>query len=317
MFWIPDRFWWVQRVWGVVLVLGAVASLLWLVVQILGLFNFAGLGTGWQIVIPLLIIAVIFLLALTLGVLHLAGPFLVGVGYLWGASPARGRFQQRLRAIQGDQDAMPRAKIQVDASRASRLSGSTLELIWRPTALLRLLVALMDLIFLPVFGFFAGVGMYVAYEIVGTNQNPGLFWLARIGLLLLDVSGVVCAPLIVMGIFFCTVPMLLGKPYGLIANDDGIVYRALVTRRRYVLRWEEIGLFEVEQATRRGKFSYRLYGRRVIARWFDYPPSKGGSLGVTKEEFEQRHQALLDLIVARTGLMPRTFDEKLAKASNA
>jgi hypothetical protein len=35
------------------------------------------------------------------------------------------------------------------------------------------------------------------------------------------------------------------------------------------------------------------------------------------KEFEQRHQALLDLIVARTGLLPRTLDKKLVDAASS
>src|SRR5690348_17611894 len=109
MFWVPDRFWWAQRVLGVLLVVLALGSLVWLIAQMLGSFNFGGLGTGWQMLVPLLIIGAILLVGITLGVLSVAGGFLTGIGYLMGSSPARDRFRRRLRALEGDQEAMPRA----------------------------------------------------------------------------------------------------------------------------------------------------------------------------------------------------------------
>jgi hypothetical protein len=35
--------------------------------------------------------------------------------------------------------------------------------------------------------------------------------------------------------------------------------------------------------------------------------------GLTRLELEERHQALLDLIAARTGLLPRTFERMLQR----
>ena len=46
----------------------------------------------------------------------------------------------------------------------------------------------------------------------------------------------------------------------------------------------------------------------------ELPPSRWVSLGLSSQEFRERHQALLDLIVARTGLVPRTLDAKLGEA---
>jgi hypothetical protein len=109
--------------------------------------------------VPLLVIGAVLLVGVVLGVLQLAGSFLAGIGYLIGSSPAREHFRRRLRALQGDQDAMPRAQIQVDAEHAPRLSGGALELIWRPTLLLHVLMTLVDLVFLPVFGFAIGLGV--------------------------------------------------------------------------------------------------------------------------------------------------------------
>src|SRR5579862_3956958 len=91
----PDRFWWAQRVAGVLLALAALGSLVWLVVQALGLFNFAGLGTGWQMLLELLVIGALLVFIIGLGVLQLAMPLLMGLGYLMGASPARDRFERR------------------------------------------------------------------------------------------------------------------------------------------------------------------------------------------------------------------------------
>jgi hypothetical protein len=97
-----------------------------------------------------------------------------------------------------------------------------------------------------------------------------------------------------------------------VANSDGLWYYPRILKRRF-FRWDEVRLLEVYLPKNEHYRAYRLYGRDSIARWLELPPSKWVSLGMSKAEFEQRHQALLDLIVARTGLLPRTLDEKLAE----
>ncbi|HEY7348765.1 MAG TPA: hypothetical protein VH599_10660 [Ktedonobacterales bacterium] len=307
----PDRFWWAQRVWGVLVVLGALGSLVWLVIKVLGLFNFAGFGTGWQISIPLLVIAVLFVVALVVGVLPLLGMFAQGIGYLWGSSLGRDRFHRRLLAIQGNQEAMPRATIKVDPGNAPRLSGGSLELLWRGTGSSRLIWIIIYLVFVPIFAAWAGLGIYTAYALITSNPAQ-LSLLVRGGLLALVVSLLIGAPLLFTGMFVFFLPRILGKPYGVIADAAGILYRPEHIGRRRLLRWEEVCLFEVEP--KEDAVAFRLYGRDAIVWWRNQPPSKTISLGLTREEFEQRHQALLDLIVARTGLLPRTFDEKLKLA---
>jgi hypothetical protein len=107
-----------------------------------------------------------------------------------------------------------------------------------------------------------------------------------------------------------------GRPYGVIATDDGLWYHPQAGRRR-LLRWEEIRLFEVLASQRSQRYRrYRLYSRDVVAVWSSEPPLSSGAPGLTKEEFGERHQALLNLIVVRTGLLPRTLDEKLAEAAS-
>ncbi|HEX6778791.1 MAG TPA: hypothetical protein VF099_11360, partial [Ktedonobacterales bacterium] len=59
---------------------------------------------------------------------------------------------------------------------------------------------------------------------------------------------------------------------------------------------------------------YRLYGQNTFIQWLNQPPSKWVASDISSEEIEQRHQALLNLIVARTHLLPRTFDKRLAEA---
>ena len=111
-------------------------------------------------------------------------------------------------------------------------------------------------------------------------------------------------------------PWERGRPYGVTANNEGLWYYPKGWKRRF-LRWDEVCLLEVSIPKReRSLRAYKIYGRRTLASWLAVPPSKWVEVGMTKQEFWERHQALLNLIVARTGLVPRTLDEKLAEAAS-
>lgn len=259
----PDRFWWLQRAWGVLGVLASLGGIVELVVHVAGIHNLFNLGTGWQFFIILLVIVVLSLIAAALGTLPILGVLLVSLAYLRRASPARDRFHRRLLAIEGDENAIPLAEIEVDAAEAPKLSSDSLKLMWQPTILARLTLALIELIFVPVFAFLAGLGVYLAYGILTTNQAQ-LSLLARGGLLLLVAGALVGVPLLVVVLLVFALPMVVIRSFGILADADGILYRSTRTGRRRVLQWDEIRLFEVEQIEKQKPGKCRLYGQSAF-----------------------------------------------------
>src|SRR5262249_20494681 len=151
------------------------------------------------------------------------------------------------------------------------------------------------------FGGLAGVGIYVTYALV-THGPAELFWWEWIAALLLAVIFIAGAPLLIIGMFILyLLPVVFGKRYGVIGDADGILYRPRRFGRNRVLRWDEIRLFEVGYYFGvESLVIFRLYGPDTLVWWLKQAPTKSLSASVTKEAFGELHQALLDLIAART-----------------
>ncbi len=122
--------------------------------------------------------------------------------------------------------------------------------------------------------------------------------------------GLAAALLFLIVFFTRSLPSIWGRPYGMRASSDGFWFYPKVGRKRF-FRWEEIRLFEVDPTADKSFVTYRVYGRGAIAHWLKQPPSSFVTLDLTRQEFEQRHQALLNLIAARTHLLPRTLHQRL------
>jgi hypothetical protein len=251
--------------------------------------------------------------ALILALIRLAFvfPAVVSVGYVRTSFRTRERFRRRQRAMQGEQEAMPRARMPVDAEQAPDVSGQPLELMWRATPFSDRIMTTIITISLVIFSPFAGIFMYAGYLDVTTNTEH--YSLLERGFLLGIIVYATALLLFLIVFLVRLLPWERGKPYGVIASNDGLWYYPRILKRRF-LRWDEVSLLEVNIPKNERYQGYKLYSRASIARWLELPPSRWASLGVNKEEFEQRHQALLNLIAAQTGLLPRTFDKKLIEA---
>jgi hypothetical protein len=99
-----------------------------------------------------------------------------------------------------------------------------------------------------------------------------------------------------------------GKPCRLVARDDSLLYYPRIGATQ-ILLWDEIHFCEVMRVGQ-GRL-YRLYSVKALVEWHD-PPSPPFLWLSLRDGFAERQQALLNLIVARTHLVPRTFDRRLA-----
>lgn len=233
------------------------------------------------------------------------------------SAAVRGRRRAWLRteALRGNLDVMPVSLLVTDAQKAPDVSREPLALSWHTNVAQRITHVPEFLLTPAVFGLFialAWVGLIMhVFKDASWLQGE---WQLTAGLLVATaVYGVLMAVLVRY------LPTLFGKPFGLTASDEGIHYRTVFGREGFI-RWEEIKLLEVELyglrsvAIARREFS--LYGesaRQVIV-WKDNPPTSRSEFvpnGMSQAEMTVRLQALLDLINARTGLVPRTFAKTL------
>jgi hypothetical protein len=311
---IPDRFWWVQRFGGGLLVVGCLIGTIRLVMM--------GLDLS-QLTIDGPVISQIWHLQ-TEQTFLLAAEYALfacmGIFPFWDSFPARERCRHRLRAIEGDREAMLRAKVKVDAGNAPDLSGGSLELLWQATPFSSRIMTTIIAVVVVIFGPFALFFLYLGYclatntSLIGSISMEPMTPLERVGIVAV-AAGSAGVLLFLVVFVIRLLPWERGRPFGVTAGDDGLLYYPRMGKKRF-LRWDEICLLEVCVPKNERCREYKLYGRNTLAKWLAQPPSGWVSLGLTKQEFEQRHQALLDLIVARTGLLPRTFDKKLAEASS-
>ncbi len=229
---------------------------------------------------------------------------------------ARARARRRAVALRGHLDAMPLARLTADPAKAPDVSTEPLVLSWRSTKSVRfaqgpllILYALLALV---------SVGAPLIIMGMGLVSNPvpdALHILVALAMLAMLVLLALLVILIVVVARY--VPTLFGRPYGVTANDEGVAYRTEFGGNRF-LPWSDMRLLEVSStghaqlAVRR----FRLYGSRVRVAWSDgrssvthFEPD-----GISAEEMARRQRGLLDLIAARTGLLPRTFSRTLRAA---
>lgn len=312
---LSDRCWWLQRVVGIVLTIGSFIAAIYELIQAHDAYNVAQIASSGPLDTALLrdLAALLRNQAQEILLLGLAYVVFVvqGILLILKSFDAQRRLRRRLCAIEGDQEAMPLARIKVDASEAPELSSESLELLWRATPYRGRIMTRLYTSIIVVFAPFVMLCLYLAYCLAtntlpfGSGHLEPISPLERVGLL--AVLLVVTALLLFLIMFIVSnFPSERGRPYGVAASNDGLWYYPPVGKRRLLL-WEEIRLLEV---SKKGDREYKLYDGNTFARWLEQPPSYWVSVGMSKEEFEQRHQALLNLVAARTHLLPRTFDKQ-------
>lgn len=322
----PDRFWWLQRAWGLLLAIGGFIAAIYEFIQGYDAYNVAQAASSGPLDTALLrdLAALLrndaqeILLSGLMWVIFVV----LGILYILKSVEAQQRFRRRLHAIEGRQNAMPRASVKVDTSSAAELSSEPLEWLRRSTPSNRRIMTTLIIIFLLIFSPFIVLFLYLAY-CVATNTVPigstglePISPLERVGLVAVTVF-VAALLLFLIGFLISRFPSERGRPYGVVASNEGLWYYPQVGKRRF-LRWEEFRLFEViPSGNGRHYQQYKLYSGNAIAAWSNYPPSSILLSGLAMQEFAERHQTLLNLIAARTHLLPRTFDKKLAEAGEA
>ncbi len=267
--------------------------------------------------------------ALTLGVFIPMLLFGVAKYAVVAALPARRRL--RLAAIRGDREAVPASLIVPHPERAPEVAVELVGVAWRPltfkrpeTAPLRAALAL-GLGLLLLLTFFASVGSTMA----SYHSFPEVFLHTALSALLVTLFMIAFLVIVVIiasvwsGVVFSGIasPILafFAKPFDVAADVNGVTAHNSRGQEHRV-RWDDARLLEVSVAPRvLGRYRvFTLYGRDTYARWRDDTGSDVAAPlpldGITREEASKRLQSLLDLIAARTGLTPRTFDDGLAVA---
>lgn len=305
--WVSDRYWWIWLAAG----LGAGAGCIIWSVNFLSTNLILDRELGDPITTDLLLAAAFaimgIVLALVMSVMSIRGRY---------------RHRQRTEALRGNLDAVPLAAIPVSPIEAPDLMAGSLVLQWRATRQMRFgegpLYAVLFLLQLA-YIFIAPALLIVAFV---TAPDKGRLFTFRQPGDILAVGGAAALGIIGPAIAIYILryaPTLFGRPYGVVATLEGIEC-ATEYGRKYLVPWDEARLFEVSGSGRStlGSRQYRLYGRRRVASWSTDPTSMNEFApdGITPGEMAQRLQAMVNLVVARTGLQPRTFSKALRAIPN-
>ncbi len=310
-----DRFWWLRR-------LAAIAA------AIFGLLVFLRLVAPGNAQPSALASTSDLWLALALSV----APLIIAVPLWVSAGPARNRKLRRERALTGDPDAMPRARLpriesggQVGRVRRPqprpprRLPWAPAERLavhWRAGRFDRIYAGFLTLSMLVgLLASLAILGPFVRFLVTGDPRSE----------LGLPLAAIVLGIVLLLGslyFLYWAIPALLGRRPGVEVTPDGISTRQLWGRRQAV-RWEDARLLEVTAPRRFGlkapHRTFRLYSARSVAVWRDeLRPLADYRLEFFEPDrpyhfqLRERMDALLDHVAKRTGLVPRTFSPRLA-----
>ncbi len=242
--------------------------------------------------------------------------FMQGISVVRSSVHAHDRCNRRLAALRGDADIIPVAGIPLHPADAPDVTVTPLVLQWAASRATRLIIA-------PLEGFLCALFLVLPFAVAGAMiyaVQHGAFASLRLG-----VSAILMFVTIVLvyGILSCVAVSLLvrelpadfGRPFGVWASPEGIASMDRHGKRRF-LRWEVMRLLEVTTNDTRTSRTFRVYGFHMAVEWSipalgsSYPP-----LYITASEMVERSQSLLDLINARTGLAPRTFDRPSRQVS--
>ncbi len=287
----PDRYWWLHGVQGGVSALLGLCTLVWLISHVQG---GGTVRTETWVVFSII------------GVLCWSGSILSTLRAL----EARRWWRARLQTMQGNPDAMPLAALSSDASHAPQLGSGTVSLLWHSTPAWRHTWTGVHLFLYLFLTALTGGGVCVVSLLFSKNV-----WALSVELV---VTILIAGVMIVGSLFGLFVlsrqPIKPNTVHGMVATAEGMVYYPPVGKTQF-LRWEGIRLFEVVGTGSWYHHRYRLYGPKVIAEWSDLPrpPWELDAPKMTRAELQAHHQDLLNLIVARTHLLPRTLDKRLVR----
>jgi hypothetical protein len=267
-----------------------------------------------------------------------------------GGFRARERKMRRLRALRGDQDALPLARMASDIARrwfisvlnarAESLSGPSVEesarrpdkremvltLQWRQPTLWQdagdfpyprwRAIGLLALPFVICGSCSFAAGLVAVYSATQIDL-PKFIWV--------EVPSLWIWPYVIFASWRPNPRSVLlipfrRSPFGITADEEGIEERTPFGER-HVVRWEDARLLEVRSIKEENSeigYQYILYSQRDAVKWsidFRFPRTDIVPDGMRRDEMESRGRQVLYLIAARCGLLPRTFDRKLQAAT--
>jgi hypothetical protein len=248
-----------------------------------------------------------------LGLTGLVSLFILGsaVAYLLSATRGRQRHRQRLAALRGDWGAMPLAEIRVDPALAPDLTKQPLELLWRTRTSDR--VVYVPLLGLQALVALVSIGLMIVELIIPIFASPQPVSVTELALRVALAALVVAIVVALIAIVTRVLPYVFGRPFGVVATESGIDART-VQGTRVHLGWDEMRLLEAVRGDAGVTRRYALYapGKRID--WTEYATGYGAQyapVGATAAQMTLLQAALLNLIAARTGLVPRTLVKAL------
>lgn len=310
---ILDRHWWLRVLLACGASILAIAYVAWCVRTALSIPPRSPFPPGPAVIPSVIVIPLLLFLTARYSVVT--------------ALPSRRR--ARLAAIQGVQEEVPASLIVPRPERAPDVAAAPLAIAWHPFTFRRIDSALAWVVLVLALGLLLLITFFMSLGEARASYRdfPEVFLHAMLSALL--VSGLGIAFLIaatVVSAFFmggwsmgfaAPVIAFFGKPFDVVANTAGITAHDPWGRAHHV-RWDDTRLLEVSIAPSvLGRYRvFTLYGRDSYARWRDDTGSDVSAPirlhGITREEGAKRLQSMLDLIAARTGHTPRTFDSALA-----
>ncbi|GEM_PF-3192138 len=228
---------------------------------------------------------------------------------------ALSRNRKRWKALHGNLYDIPESNVTIDTKNVADTSNGDFIVSWRAAHTGQAI----GYVCLRICLFLAPVASLVVPSIVSHNPNPFSPMPAYTNLAVQIAEAVV---LIVVGLAYLLLYFLLrNRHVTLRATEEGIVRKPLIGRRR-MIRWNEARLLEVTVTERNMAYqrSYALYSERRMISWEEAYRPKGTFVqdGISVLDAAERNQQLINMIVARTGLTPRTFSPLLqARASSA
>lgn len=237
-----------------------------------------------------------------------------GVIFIVMAAYARRRHRLRLMAITGDAVVIPLAAIRTEATLAPDVTAQPLELMWRSSKVTSFFYII--LFIAQGLGLLLSAGLAL-FGFVLSLVEPS--YPLNVWEIALRVVGILALATIIVGLIITYVrilPFLFGRPFGVSATNMGIDARTEFGTRIH-MDWNEARLLEVVGADANAFRRFHLYAPGKHIGWAEYMARFGADYvpaGISSSEMTLRQVALLNLIVARTNLAPRTLAKSLAKA---
>lgn len=282
---MPDRDWWLRLCGALAL---APFSIIWPVSYLsaqLPLDAALGHSPTRDIILAVLLGSGVLLLVMTLAV---------------QSARHLGRFRRRRVAIQGDLSALPFRFLMPYSAEVTDIGGVPLELIWLSRVAEHPRLARARVIWglvVVVLALAMGLGLSVLLFSAPHKESTFYYLTAAFPTTYIGLGRAyrVCAR---------GIAQTFGAPKRMLANDDGVTWVPILGRTR-VMRWHEMALLEISGDA--SSHCYVLYSHEQALPW---------SSDFIYLHADHRFYAMLDLIRARTALVPYTFDKKLASASS-